>query len=313
MKWVGILVVGCIGCTPGDNLGAPKLVERTRNLVPVSQLVFDVANQPLGLLATDYGKRLARLGDGGWQMLDTAKSYHVLDVGEAADGTLLATVGDLSPGSGVFALGDGDELRQRGGRLTTALIFGPYESPTGDLYVSSVDGGRRLARGSEDWGIAKALAQVVRTPDAIYGLSSAGLERVDVDDPDGVGTVVVPCAALPGPCSAVHFDGRDGDGRLYFHADGAPALWVLEPGADAPTPRVIAGAHELGTVRATPDYVVVETLADEHAFLYVLRDGAFTLVDKAADPELTHPVVAVDREGTVFLAHGDWLGTLQLE
>ena len=320
MKKALIVIGVCAGCGTGDDLGAPRLVERASNLVPVTKLAFDADNRPLGLLDADHRRRLARLTADGWVPIESTENYNVLDFTAADDGTVLAAVGNLSPGSGVFRFMPDDQVVQQGNRLTTTVLIDPYQSPSGDLYVSSADGGRRLSHGAQDWGIAKALAQVVHTDDAIYGLSSTGLERlVGVLADDDTTTVMLPCSALPVACSVIHFDGRDGAGRTFFHADDAPELWILDDGASELFPLAIPGTQALGSVLATPRFVVVEVIVETEdrrdSVLYILPSGGdtFTLVDTRAHTALERPVLAVDHDGTVFAAHADWLGTIELE
>jgi hypothetical protein len=319
MKGLALVILVGTGCGLGDDLGAPKLVRRASNLVPVADLAFDAENRPLGLLDADHRRRLTRLGPGGWEVLASAETFNVLDLGAASDGTLLVTIGNLAPGSGVFQLAPDDELVQIGKRISTAVSFDPFQAPWGDMFVSTVDGGRRLSHGSEDWVIAKAFAQVLTTRDAVYGMSSSGLERLGIEDRDRMGTVLVPCAKFPAGCASVKFDGRDASGRMYFHVDGAPELWVLEAGADELDPLTIPGANALGSVLASPQFVVIEAIADggdeRHSALYLLPSGSdeLVLVDLRARPTLDRPVLAIDHRDTVYVAHGDWLGTIEVE
>jgi hypothetical protein len=75
----------------------------------------------------------------------------------------------------------------------------------------------------------------------------------------------------------------------------------------------------LGAVRAAPGFIAVEAIAVdsdevEHSFLYVRATGEqeFRMVDLAAHPTLEGPLLAVDRVGTMYIADGNWLGTIDL-
>ena len=318
MKWVIAVAIVAGGCG-GDDLAAPRLVTLVDEVVPSLKIEFDVYNRPMALLYADVRRRLTRLGPGGWQTIAGTESGDVRDLGYAADGTLLITFDDARPGSVLFSLGIDDELLPLGQRIQPAAATNPFQSPSGSIFVSTSDGGRRLPRGGQTWGIARTLTQVVHGSDGtVFGLAPEGVVRMTSRTDDTM-EVILPCSGFPaGRCTDVTLAGRDREDRLYFSATANPALLVLEPGASELHALVIAGVEQLGAVRAGPDVVVVEAIVGEgderQRFLYARRRGAdrFELVDLAPHRVLVAPQLSVDREGTVLVADEAWLGTIEM-
>lgn len=310
---VGIIVAGC-----GDNLGAPRLVTRATPVVPPQELVFDADNQPIALLHADIRRRIARLEPDGFQTIPGTELLDVHGLGTDRDGTPLFTVTGADPGSSALVqLRPDHTFVQLGGRIASASAVQPLESQAGTRFVLTVDGGRRLPAGAQRWEFAPTLSQLTRGPGGeIYAMGTQGVVRVAGGD--DVVTVLLPCAEFPVSCSRMTFAGVDRDERLYFVVGGQPELFVLDPGASELRTLTLPGVHELGAARAAPDFVAVEAVVvtedgARHSTLFTrgLGDRRFRQVDQTARPELAAPVLAVDREGTMYVADGDWLGTIE--
>lgn len=314
------VAAGCglaAGCG-GDDRTAPRLETTASAVVQPLAVVFDSDNRPLAQLYADTRKRLTRLEATGWQTIPGTENMDVLDLGYAADGSVIFTYDDERPGSALLQLGLGDDLLQVGNRIQPAGATVPFQSPAGSLYVSTVDGGRRLVRGAATWAIARTLTQVVRgSTGTVFGMSAEGVIRMDSRS-DETMTVVLPCSAFPAGCVGVTFAGVDGDERMYFAVAGEPALYVLEPGASELSTLALAGVTVLGAVRAAPELIALEAIVvdgdAQHRYLYTrgVGDDRFALVDLAAHPVLAGPQLTVDRAGTIHVADGNWFGTIEL-
>lgn len=312
------VAVAAAGCGAGDDLGAPRLKSWSEQaVVRPLKLAFDLDNKPLALLYADWRQKITRLAPDGWRQIVGTDTFNVLDVGTDADGAVLLTVAE-TPGTRVMTLHQGDSIDQIGGRINTSLASEPFQSTTGTRYVATSDGGRRLPKGQTSWAVAPVIKQITRDAEgSIYGMTAAGLVHMNPSKADLLETVL-PCAKFPVDCQTMTVGGIDGENNVYFTAPTHAHLWVLKPGATDLEVETIAGVDVLGSVRAAPGFVALEAIATDddarHSFLYVRLTGEerFRMVDLAAHPTLDNPLLAVDRVGTMWVADGNWLGTIDL-